>query len=314
MRVPPSTVDAAQAQAFLKQHLGDGVTDVDLVGEGEWSRCFRFAHRGAELVVRFGRHEVDFRRDQWAARFAGPHLPIPTVLEVGQAFGAYFAISTRVRGTAWERLSDDEWAAALPSILTTLDAIRTADITGTRGYGSWDPSGDAPHSSWRDFLAISAEEDPPGSRIHGWRARLEQLGGRHVEVFRTTHARMVELAAAFPGERSLVHNDLLNRNALAAEGRVTAVFDWGCSLYGDFLYELATFLFWAPWHAPIDADDTLARARAHYAAIGLEIPDLDARLRCCALHIGLQHVGVNAFFDDLETLRLTEERMLEFLD
>ena len=38
-------------------------------------------------------------------------------------------------------------------------------------------------------------------------------------------------------------------------GRITAVLDWGCSLYGDFLYELAWMQFWLPWYpAMVKAD------------------------------------------------------------
>ena len=37
--------------------------------------------------------------------------------------------------------------------------------------------------------------------------------------------------------------------------RLEAVFDWGCSLAGDFLYEVAWFTFWAPWYPALDAID-----------------------------------------------------------
>ena len=43
---------------------------------------------------------------------------------------------------------------------------------------------------------------------------------------------------------------------MAADGsRLTAVFDWGCYALGDFLYEVAWFTFWAPWHAGLAAID-----------------------------------------------------------
>ena len=311
MRVPPSEVDLSQARAFLAKRLGPDVTDVELIGEGEWSRCFGFEHEGSELVIRFGRHVVDFRRDRWAARFAAPDLPVPEVTEIGEAFGAWFAISTRVYGTPWEELDAAGWLDTLPAILASLDALRLADISGTTGFGLWDDRGDAPHPTWRSYLAAVAD-DPPGNRIHGWIASLDGLPA-HKAFFVQARTRMLELAGAFPDERYLVHNDLLNRNAVAEAGRVTGVFDWGCSIYGDFLYELATLAFWAPWHAEIDVDETLAAARRRVEEIGLEVPDHDARLRCCALHIGLQHVGVNAFFGDLDTLRHIEQRMETFL-
>ena len=58
------------------------------------------------------------------------------------------------------------------------------------------------------------------------------------------------LAAGCPELRHVIHMDLLNRNVLVSEDgtRIEAVFDWGCSAYGDFLYDVAWFTFWAPWH------------------------------------------------------------------
>ncbi len=178
--------------------------------------------------------------------------------------------------------------------------------------GSGTHDGKAPHGAWVDYLT-AVVHDLPGSRIHGWKQRLidSQIG---IESFDRAHAQMRGLARAFPGPRSLVHNDLLNRNALAAGGSVTALFDWGCSIYGDFVYELATFVFWSPWHAAIEQTDMTAMALDHYGDMGLDVPNFDARLRCCALHIGLVHLAYNAFLGDEETLRRTDQRMAEFLD
>ncbi len=82
----------------------------------------------------------------------------------------------------------------------------------------------------------------------------------------------------------------------------------------DFVYELATFVFWSPWHATFESSDMVAMALDHYSDMGLAVPNFDARLRCCALHIGLVHMAYNVLLGDLETLRLTEERMAQFLD
>ena len=302
----------ADARAFLIQRFGIDGDSVEHIGEGAWSRCFGFSHNGAELVVRFGRHVEDFERDRLAARFASPDLPIPQVIEIDEAFGAWYCLSTRARGTPLEQLDASEWAITMPSVLATLDALRKADITATTGYGSWDHEGNAPHATWADFLA-DVIEDPLDSRTRGWKRRLIDSPGGD-EMFMRGYERMLELASAFPGPRSLIHNDLLNGNALAADGRVTSVFDWGCSIYGDFVYELATVVFWSPWHAAIDQSDILSTALDHYGDMGLDAPNFDARFRCCALHIGVVHIAYNAYLGDLETLRLTEQRMRHFLD
>jgi hygromycin-B 4-O-kinase len=308
---PPSLVQLPDARSFLMERFGVSGDVVELVGEGAWSRCFGFVHNGAELVVRFGRHVEDFERDRLAARFASPNLPIPQVIEIDEAFGAWYCVSTRAHGTPLEQLEVTEWATTVPSVLATLDALRNADISATTGYGDWDPEGNAPHATWADFLA-AVMQDSPGSRTHGWKRRLVDLP-QGDETFIRGYEAMLDLASAFPGKRSLVHNDLLNRNAYAAGGQVTSLFDWGCSIYGDFVYELATFVFWSPWHAAIERSDMLSAALDHYGDMGLEVANFDARLRCSALHIGLVHLAYNAFLGDFETLRMTETRMLDFL-
>jgi aminoglycoside phosphotransferase (APT) family kinase protein len=39
---------------------------------------------------------------------------------------------------------------------------------------------------------------------------------------------------------------LHDRNVLVADGMLTAVLDWSCSAYGDFLYDVAWLGFWSP--------------------------------------------------------------------
>lgn len=308
----PSDVQLAGARGFLIERFGVMGDDVEYVGEGAWSRCFGFTHNGAELVARFGRHAEDFERDRLAARFASANLPIPQVIEIDEAFDGWYCVSTRARGTPLEQLDATEWDATMPAVLATLDALRNADITATTGYGDWDSEGTGRHSTWEEFLA-DVIQDRPDSRTRGWKLRLLDSPAGD-ESFMRGYESMLDLAGAFPGPRSLIHNDLLNRNALAEGGRMTSVFDWGCSIYGDFVYELATIVFWSPWYEPIEHSNMAARARDHYGDMGLDVPNFDERLRCCALHIGLVHLAYNAFLGDLDTLRLTDRRMRTFLD
>ena len=56
------------------------------------------------------------------------------------------------------------------------------------------------------------------------------------------------------------------------------MFDWGCMLVGDFLYDLARLIFWAPWYPGLTAIDLRNEALRHFRTIGLEVPEFDARL------------------------------------
>jgi hygromycin-B 4-O-kinase len=302
-------VDAEGALRFLREHLGSDILDVEVVGAGAWSQCFGFVYGGRDLVVRFGDHVDDFEKDRRASAFAGPALPVPMVTEIGEALDSWFAISTRAFGEPLELLSPTDWHAVVPGLFAALDEIRTVDISATTGFGGWGGNGHAPHPSWAEFL-MAVDADTPGQRTFGWRRKLaaSPLGA---EPFRAGLVRLATLVERCPDARHVVHADLINRNVLVDRGQISAVFDWGCSIYGDFLYDIAWFEFWSPWHPVIAATDVRSRARRHYGSLGLDVEDLDERVRCYALHIGLDHLAYNAHTGDVDSLFQVAARMAE---
>src|SRR5205807_2481811 len=152
----------------------------------------------------------------------------------------------------------------------------------------WASEGGGAPSSWRQWLVASLE-DRPGGRVSGWRARLEATPGIE-EVFVSGERALRSFLPACPAVRHLVHADLLNRNVLVADdaARLEAVFDWGCSVAGDFLYEVAWFTFWAPWHPALDALDFRRVIEEHYEAISLPVEHFGQRLACYELQISLE--------------------------
>src|SRR5260370_36766 len=94
---------------FLTQRLGSDVDvqSVESVCHGEWSRAFFFRRRnGCEFVARFSARDEDFLKDQRAMRFASPHLPIPRLITMGEAFDGHYAISERAFGDFIENAAD----------------------------------------------------------------------------------------------------------------------------------------------------------------------------------------------------------------
>ncbi len=299
-------VSAGQATAFLADYYNSGPVDVTLIGEGAWSRCFGFRHGGDDLAIRFGKHVEDFHKDELAAAYATRDLPIPAVLAVGPAFDGYFAISQRAYGVPLENVSPDEWLHVVPGVVGVLEAMRTADISSTTGFGGWDGEGRGSHATWSSHLLAVAEHSPE-QRTYGWRDRLAKVPAGE-EAFAWGLALLEEVVSDdIP--RCLTHCDLINRNVLTADGRITAVFDWGCSRYGDPLYDLAWFEFWAPWLPNLDVPLLRVALEQRWDAAGYVPADFERRLMACHLHIGLDHLGYNAFVGDHETLLATAERM-----
>jgi hygromycin-B 4-O-kinase len=306
------TIHLDQVRSFLSARYSP--ERVARAGAGVWSTAFRFEHGGRPLVVRFGRHLEDFRKDRRAAELYGRCVPVPRVLDIGEAFKRYvYSISEWADGEAIDGLSEPRLRAALPSLLDAVDALRFAPPPTEAGFGWWPSRGRARHDTWRDAL-LGIVEDEEDSRLVGWRASL-RASAEPSRIFDEAAARLEGLAAACPdGVRHVIHGDLTAGNVFFVEDAVSAVLDWGNSLVGDWLYEVAWLVFWSPWHPGLDVDFVLSETRRRCAEAGVGLENFDERLRCCQLHIGLDSMAYLAFRRDEANLRGTIERLLPLLD
>ena len=218
---------------------------------------------------------------------------------MGEAFDGFFAISERAFGAYMDGLDGADMRRLLPSLFAALDGARVADVSDSTGFGIWRGDGNAPHPTWREAL-LDIANDRPTNRTHGWRARLEVFQSAR-SAFDVCLNRLHALVEACPEARHVVHSDLLHFNVLVDADRITAVFDWGSSLYGDFVFDVAWFTFWQPWYPAWSGIDFAAEAERHYAAIGLDVPGFRDRLRCCELYIGLDGMAYQAFVGRLRT-------------
>jgi hygromycin-B 4-O-kinase len=184
--------------------------------------------------------------------------------------------------------------------------MRTADLSATKGFGGWGTDGNAAHSSWPSRL-LSVGEDRPDQRGHGWRERLAT--SPEGEATFGWGFDLLKQVADDAVPRSLLHCDLTNRNVLVKGEQITGVFDWGCSIYGDPLYDLARFEFWSPWHPQLDMDYLRSAIEQRWVERGY-IPENKAfRLMACYLHIGLEHLAYHAHLGNWTTLLAIARRM-----
>lgn len=301
-----------EAETFLNSYYNRSL-HVELLGEGAWSRCFGYQHDDQELVIRFGNYVEDFEKDRLAYRHVAPALPVPQVLDIGQAYDGYYAISTRVSGDPLEHVDAADWPALVPSVVAMLEALRTADLSTFSGYGGWHKDGNASSPTWSiDQLAITNDPpDPTDERNSGWRAKLAQ----HPDGQSTFEWGVDRLTRLIRNDipRSLIHGDLINRNVMVENNQISGVFDWGCSRYGDHLYDLAWFEFWAPWHPNMDVVYLRSELEKRWREVGYDPHEKEARLQACYLHIGLDHLVYNASIGDEENLAGTARRMRKLL-
>ena len=302
-------VSEAQAEDFLVTRFGGGIGGVNRIGHGEWSKAFTFDRDGAGYIVRFSALLEDFAKDRLAVRYGSRDLPIPRIVEIGDAFGGFYAISERAYGEYLDQLELARMRAALPSLFALLDAARLVDVSASVGYGRWGADGSAAYSSWRETL-LDVANDRPTQRTHGWRERLV-ASPTGLGPFEEAYGQLESLVSDAPEERHLIHSDLLNYNVLVQRDRISAVIDWGCSMYGDFLYDVAWFAFWSPWYPAWQGIDFGHEAARHYESIGLDVPNLEERLRCYQVHIGLDGQAYSAFKERWAAVDQTAKRTVE---
>lgn len=297
--------------AFLNARYGGSAGRVTALGGGDWSAAFSFRLDQVELIARFSALKEDFENDLAASEFAGPDLPVPCVLETGEFPSGYYAISKREHGVFLEELDETGWSRVLPQLLRALDSMRATE--GATGSGCQLVEGRPGPATWREWL-LDGIADRPGGRISGWRDLLARSAELY-ELFSSGESSLVSLLEHVPEQRSLVHGDLINRNVLVEpEGsRLVAVLDWGCAVFGDYLYDVAWLKFWSPWFPALDEIDFTGAVRSHYRSIGHDVDNFDLRLKAYELHIALSHLAYNAFAGRVTEQIALSDRMRQVL-
>jgi aminoglycoside phosphotransferase (APT) family kinase protein len=291
----PLKISAAEAQALLRER-GHEATDLEPLSGGMWSTTYAFRENGREYVIRFHDRRDDLDKDRLAARWESPALRTVRMTEIGDLPSGAYGISERVRGAQIDDLDAEGMRRVLPSLFDTMEAIRHADLAGTSGWGLWHGDGKGEHSTWRDTFAPTPEH--------------RAVVGAHGDVasgFEAGVARIRELIEYGPDRRYLVHNDLLYHNILC-DDRGVIVLDWGASIFGDFLYDVALLTFWWPWFTKWKSIDIDTLVRARFAS---GVPHFAERLRLCEMDIGVSHIPSQLTHVDAETAVWTARHTAE---
>lgn len=301
-------MDETATTAFLRERFGSAAR-IAVMRPGEWSVTYAVRTADADLVARFSAYDEDFEKDAYVARYRSAALPIPAILEWGPALSGFYAVAERVGGEHLDGLDEARMRRVLPSLFGALDAMRVIDLSAASGFGLWRADGTTAYPTWRAKV-LGVATGPATRGAPGWR---ELLDGSPTGVgpFEEGYARLRELAVHCPEERHLVHDDLLNFNVLVDGERISGVLDWGSSIYGDFLYDVAKLVFYQPWFPAWRNIDFASEARAHYDSIGLAVPRFAERLRCYCIRIGLADMAYSAFRKRWAEVAWKAERTLE---
>jgi aminoglycoside phosphotransferase (APT) family kinase protein len=307
------TLPIAQIADWLTKRYGGAATELAPIAGGFWSAAYTYRVGEDEFVLRFSDMADGFAIDAAAMQFTAPGLPIPEVIDVGEALGHHYAISRRHYGRFVENVALEDADAAGGAMARLLAALRAAPATPADAVVWHDPKATAAFS-WHDFLR-GGLLDTPDSTVNGWRQKLA-ANSRIEAIFRACEARIEALLPYCPERRDLVHGDLLHQNVLISEDatRVTAIFSWKCSVRGDFLFDIAWCTLWGPWHPGIAAANLWQRTVNAPDLSKASLIDAPLRHHCYELQIAASHFGWNVWTGDdqgLAAVAAEAERVLE---
>jgi len=216
-------IDAALVRRLIAaqfpQWSGMPVTPVEIDG---WdNRTFRLGDdMTARLPTAAGYVPAVAKENRWLPRLA-PSLPVavPPILAMGSAGEGYpFPWSVRgwLSGERADRAHIDDTSQFAISVAEFILALQRCDATGGP------PAGE--HSWFRGASPAHYDEET--------RRCLASLKGR-VDTGRATAVWEAALAAQWRGTPVWFHGDIAAGNLLIADGKLTAVIDFGTSGVGD---------------------------------------------------------------------------------
>jgi hygromycin-B 4-O-kinase len=263
------------------------------------SQAFSFQTNEGSFVIRVNIHSTSFHKDKYAfEHFATKEIPIPEIIQIGKLDDVYsFAISKKAEGKHINDLTEDEYNITLPDLLRVMDAIHAVDIRNSLGYGKWNLEGNGEFSTWKDFI-IAVNRFPD-------KENLFETSFLEKETWQRIYSQIEKLSEFCSDEKYLVHGDYGNSNVRSDGMKITGVFDWEHSCYGDPLYDIAWLTFWQKKPFRIKEIEDYYRAR--------NMPHFDERLLCYKLRIGLSSLSFYAYSQQRDKYDSIKQRIFDLL-
>ena len=282
----------AIAQSILEQNYQSEElikTLIPLEG-GEWSAAYKFCLDGHNLVIRLSHVFENFVRDKISAQWSLPNLPIPQIIKIGRYQDQYYAISPFFNGEAFEVLSASDLEQTVPDFLSMMTALQSVSLSSVEGFGTLTTEGKGAFRSWAETL-LDVANDRPDSLTHGWKEALAKTpeAQRQYERF---YNQLTKLVQYCPEQKNLIHSDLLYKNLLVHNHKISAVIDWGCAMIGDPVYDIASFAFFEPWFPVFTQVNLIQKMQQSYLDQSPENHrNFSQRMIVCQIHLALGNIA-----------------------
>lgn len=299
MSTVKTKVNQKSVARFLQEKIDPNIASIEFLKGGEISQAFSFTSKGEEFVIRLNHEKYSFEKDEYAYKhFSSQKIPIPKITKIGKFNESlFFAISEKAKGKTLDTFSIDVQKKLIPHLISIHDAFRKVKLSQD-GFGHWGKNGNAKYKSWRESLAHNSNDHFE---------KLYKDTFLEKSIVEEVHSKINSFLPMLPEERYLVHGDFAGNNAVSDGEKITGILDWGESLYGDPLYDIA----WGDFY--FEELELGSAVKKHYQDLKISTSSFDERILCYQLKIGVGGLGFFALSQQKENYDWQKGKLLRLL-
>ena len=288
-----TSIEIGDVRYFLKENFSSQIKNLEFLKGGELSQVFSFDCEKGSFVIKIRKIRKSamvkdpFQKELLAykhIKLRDIAIPIPKIVDKGifhrQIGGkVIYCITEKALGCPVDLFPQEKHKEVDTSLAEMLHKIHSVNISNTRGYGNWINFRKAKFSSIKNYILEDIERQKEYTNERETTVLFEK------ELYLQLSEKIQELIRYCSRYRYLIHGDYGFDNVLADnKGKITAVFDWEHSLFGDFTYDIAWLDFWC------------IRDENHYSKIylkmfendkNLDFKNYEERVLCFKLYIGI---------------------------
>ncbi len=288
------------ANSFLNNYFETKNIGVDTIGAGEESKAFYFDFKGNQYVFRVTWHgDLGYKKDKIAyENFLSDELVIPEVIDVGEIDEEVsFIISRRASGRTLNNFSEDEVSGLVPKIVEAVASLHGVNPLG-EGYGGWGMNRRGKFDTLGEYIEHCLDQNEGEVREKSfYDSSFHMMLKRELE----------DLLRYCTEERVVLHNDLGPLNMLS-HGEDLTIIDWGDSMYGDPLKDVACLDFW------FREQDISGAFRSYYEKNGGLPEHFEERVKFYMLLIGYGSLWFYAYSDQEKSYLSCMNKLIEILE
>ncbi len=290
-------IETAEVYDFLIKNFSNNISNVKTLKGGELSKAFSFEAQSDEFVIKVRRVrkrlriQHPFHKEIIIANVLkeqGFDIPVPKTIQHGvfkedKGEKFVYTIVEKASGNPVHLFPEDEAISIDNLLIEYLHQIHLVDVSKTQGYGKWQEWSKAHFNSMNEHILdlIEKQKIYINSKY--------STGIYEKELYENGLSKILELTEFCSVKRYLVHADYGYDNVLADKnGKITAIFDWEHSLFGDFVYDIAWIDFWC-----FRPENTYSKlyCEKYKSSERLDFENYDERLQCYKLFIGMTAAG-----------------------